>query len=329
VRRLLSRLTGERAFLVLTVVTVVALLVNVASGALVRVTNSGLGCPDWPLCNGRPTPAFQAHTVIEYGNRILAFGVILSTVLLAIAAWRVRRGRDDHEWRLALAIGVGTFAQGPLGGITVLTDLHPIAVMSHFLLAVVVLALAIVLMVDARGWAADWGPRPGWATPAAVALPLATFALVVSGAVVTMSGTHPGGDDVERLWNLLDAAYVHVRIAVAFVAFLALFLYALARLEAPPRRLARLSWLLVGAVALQVLIGEYQWRHQLPWWAVLAHVTVAALLFSTSVALARTLAPRRAAPTPPTPPPAPPVAAGSLRPPAGTAPGAPPPPRGS
>ena len=59
-RRLLSRLTGERAFLVLTVVTVVALLVNVASGALVRVTNSGLGCPDWPLCNGRPTPAFQA-----------------------------------------------------------------------------------------------------------------------------------------------------------------------------------------------------------------------------------------------------------------------------
>jgi len=295
VRRRLRALTGERAFPKLVVAAVVALYVNVVSGALVRVTNSGLGCPDWPLCNGGPTPPFASHAVIEYGNRVLAAGVIVITVLLAISAWRVIRGHDDHEWRLALAIGVGTFAQGPLGGITVLTDLHPVAVMSHFLLALVVLAIGVVLLVDTRGWATSWAPRPRWTTAAAVALPVATFALIVSGAVVTMSGTHPGGDDVKRLWNLLDAAYVHVRIAVVFVAFLTAFLYGLSRIERPPRATARLAWALVLVVAVQIGIGEYQWRNYLPWWAVLAHVSVAALLWITAVALARTLAPRSAA----------------------------------
>jgi heme A synthase len=158
-----------------------------------------------------------------------------------------------------------------------------------------VLAIAVVLLVDQRGWAPVWAPRPAWTTAAALALPVATFALVVSGAVVTMSGTHPGGEDVKRLWNLLDAAYVHVRVAVVFVAFLAAFLYGLARLERPPRNTARLSWLLVVAVAAQILVGEYQWRNQLPWWAVLAHVSVAAFLWAVAVALARTLQPRGAA----------------------------------
>ena len=95
------------------------------------------------------------------------------------------------------------------------------------------------------------------------------------------------------MWNLLDAAYLHVRIAVVFVAFLAAFLYGLARLERPPRATARLAWMLVLVVAVQIGIGEYQWRNYLPWWAVLAHVSVGALLWSTSVALARTLHPGR------------------------------------
>jgi heme A synthase len=126
-----------------------------------------------------------------------------------------------------------------------------------------------------------------------LALPAVTFALVISGAVTTMSGTHPGGEDVKRLWNLLDAAYVHVRVAVVFVAFLTLFLYGLSRLRQPPRQVARLTWVLVAVVAVQIAIGEYQWRNQLPWWAVLLHVSVAALVWGSAVALARALVPRR------------------------------------
>ena len=81
VRALLSRITDPGAVRPLAVITLAALYVNIVSGALVRVTNSGLGCPDWPLCNGRPTPAFQFHTLIEFSNRVLAFLVIV------IALW--------------------------------------------------------------------------------------------------------------------------------------------------------------------------------------------------------------------------------------------------
>ena len=109
--------------------------------------------------------------------------------------------------------------------------------------------------------------------------------------MVTTSGTHPGGEDVDRLWNLLDAAYVHVRVAVVFVVALVVMLFGLARLASPPPAVARLAWALVAVVAVQITIGEYQWRNQLPWWAVLLHVSVAALVWATSVTLARTLAP--------------------------------------
>ena len=172
-------------------------------------------------------------------------------------------------WRLALAIGIGTFAQGPLGGITVLTDLHPIAVMSHFLLALVVLAIAIVLLVDRRGWAAPWAPRPRWTLPAAIVLPVATFALVVSGAVVTMSGHASRRRRRQRLWNLLDAAYVHVRIAVTSWRSWRRSCYGAGPHRAPAAGHGAAGLGAGAVVALQIGIGEYQWRHQLPWWAVL------------------------------------------------------------
>ena len=180
----------------LAVITWVALYVNFCSGALVRVTNSGLGCPDWPLCNGRATPPFAGHAVIEFSNRLLAGTVIILTILLAIVGWKHWRGR------LALAIAIGTFAQGPLGGITILVDLHPIAVASHFLLAIIVFTLATVLVIDTQPLLADrrfhFGEveRPAWLTPATLVFLALGLALIVSGAIVTTSSTHPGADNV-------------------------------------------------------------------------------------------------------------------------------------
>ncbi len=193
----------------LVVVVWIALFVNFCSGALVRVTNSGLGCPDWPLCNGRATPPLAGHAVIEFSNRILAGLVIILTLLLAYRGWR------HAKKRLALAIAIGTFAQGPLGGITIMVDLHPIAVASHFLLAIIVFTLATVLLVDTRFAPAGDGERPGWLQPATLAFLALGLTLIVSGAIVTTSSTHPGADDVPRLYALLDVAYWHVRIAVA------------------------------------------------------------------------------------------------------------------
>ena len=293
-RALASRLTGPGTVRRWTIATLVALYANIVSGALVRVTNSGLGCPDWPLCNGRPTPPFQFHGLIEFSNRVLALAVIIIAILFAVTAYRQLRRTSRWRWRGALWIGILTFAQGPLGGITVLVDLHPIAVLSHFLLAIVVLLIAVVLTLEDYGLAGAWPDRPGgWVPWAGVGIAVWAWATIISGGVATMSGTHPGSDDVPRLWNLLDAVYVHVRVAASFIVAIALLLLLLARAVNPPRYVPRIAWLLVAAVTLQILIGEWQWRTQLPWYLTLAHVATGALAIALAGALGWTLATAR------------------------------------
>ena len=269
----------------LVVVAWIALYVNFCSGALVRVTNSGLGCPDWPLCNGSATPPLAGHAVIEFSNRLLAGAVIVISLLLAYRGW------NHPKKRLAVAIAVGTFAQGPLGGITIMVDLHPIAVASHFLLAIIVFTLATVLLIDTHFAATSDIAAPGWLRPATLGFLALGLTLIVSGAIVTTSGTHPGADDVPRLYALLDVAYWHVRIAVLYVSALAVFLYLLSRLELTSRRVPRLAWAVVALTATQVVIGEVQWRNELPWFLVWAHVMTGTLLWSSLVALGRTLLP--------------------------------------
>lgn len=290
-RRLLNRITGPGAFRPLVLIAIGAVYLNIVSGALVRVTNSGLGCPDWPLCNGKPTPPMQFHGLIEFSNRVLALAVIIAAILLAVSAWRSGR-RRTHPWRFraALAIGIGTFLQGPLGGITVLVDLHPIAVMSHFLLALVILLIAVALALDefdiARGWPT---PPARWVPIGGAVIGAWAWIVIVSGAVVTMSGTHPGSDDVPRLWNLLDSAYLHVRVAATFVVAAAVFLLLLARVARPPRTVSRLAWALVVVVAAQITVGELQWRSELPWWMVLIHVSLGSLALAVAAAFGWTL----------------------------------------
>jgi heme a synthase len=261
----------------LVVATWIALLVNFVSGALVRVSNSGLGCPDWPLCNGSPTPPLAGHAVIEFSNRVLALVVVLTTVALAVRGRRL----------LATAIAAGTVAQVPLGGLTIYVDLHPVAVASHFMLAIAVFSLATVLLVDVRAPGAGVSGRPAGMSASSALVALVGLGLIVSGAIVTTSGPHPGADDVQRLYDLLDVAYWHVRIALAFVLVLAGYLLHLSRWRDAPMLVRRLAWAVVGLTALQIVIGEVQWRNELPWYLVWAHVVNATLLWAAIVALAR------------------------------------------
>jgi cytochrome c oxidase assembly protein subunit 15 len=286
VRRTLTRLTGPRAFRPLIVIVVVGVFLNIVTGALVRVTGSGLGCPDWPLCEGRATPPMNFHGVIEFGNRAFALLVIISAILLAVSAFRTRRRTNPWRWRASLAIAIGLFLQGPLGGVTVLVDLHPLSVMSHFLLAVLVMVIAVALLLTE--FRISWGdaipPPPRWVPIGGIVIALWAWLVIISGAVVTMSGTHPGGEEIPRLWNLLDAAYLHVRIAASFVVVIAIFLLLLSRVAHAPRSVMRLSWLLVVVVASQVAIGEVQWRTELPWWLVLVHVAGGAAVLAVASA---------------------------------------------
>jgi cytochrome c oxidase assembly protein subunit 15 len=270
-----------------------AMLVVVTSGAFVRLTGSGLGCENWPRCGDTPYPEQGFHAFVEFGNRVVAAIGILCALVTWLAA---RRTPELPRFARHAALGafLGGVAQIPLGGVTVILDLHPLAVMSHFLLALVVVALAVVVVVEA------WSLERGLGMPVAsrgirravvwLGLPLCA-ALVITGAVATASGPHPGADeDVERLGlGITDTVYWHVRVAAVFgicVLVLGAVLYRRRR-DAPG---VFVVWAALFAVlAAQAVVGEVQYRNALPWGLVLVHVVLAAAIWTVFVALALVL----------------------------------------
>jgi cytochrome c oxidase assembly protein subunit 15 len=192
----------------------------------------------------------------------------------------------------ALAAFLGTVAQIPLGGITVILELHPVAVMSHFLLALVVVALAVVVALEAwthaRGGGAPVGPR-WWRLAATVGVP-ACLALVVTGAVATASGPHSGGEDIRRLGVVVtDAVYVHVRATAVYGIGLLLVGAWLLRHRGRVPGIARLGALLLAVLLVQMAVGEIQYRNALPWGLVLVHVFLGATIWTLTVAIVHTL----------------------------------------
>ena len=276
----------------LALASAVSLYLIVLTGAAVRLTGSGLACESWPGCQeGAFFPAIGEHSTIEFGNRVMA----LFPIALSLATWLfARRTAGLGGWArwLAAFTFLGTIAQAPLGLLTIRLDLHPLMVATHFLLALVVLATATIVAVEA--WGNAYGrvrsPAPRWLQLVGVVLALACGVLVVTGTLSTAAGPHPGDSaEIERFWNLLDAVYVHVRATAAFgISFLLLLAWLL-------RNRDRAGVLAPGAVILLVLllvqmaVGELQWRNELPWWLVLIHVGLAALVWAWTVALATAL----------------------------------------
>jgi cytochrome c oxidase assembly protein subunit 15 len=287
------REVSPRTFRRLASLSLGAMFVVVTSGAFVRLTGSGLGCENWPRCGDTPYPQQGFHAFVEFGNRVVAGIGILLTIVTWLAARRTR-GVPRIVRVAALAAVLGAVAQIPLGGITVLLDLHPLAVMSHFLLALVVVALAVVVAVEAwsveRGVGAPVASRWVRRTVVWLGLPLCA-ALVVTGAVSTASGPHPGADaNVERLGlGIVDTVYWHVRVAAVFgicVLVLGGLLYRRRR-EAPG---VFGVWVaLLAVLVAQAIVGEVQYRNALPWGLVLVHVLLAATIWTLFVALALVL----------------------------------------
>lgn len=293
-----------RGFLRLAVAALVGLWVIVPSGALVRLTASGLGCPDWPLCDGRLVPASAGHDLIEWSNRILSALVVALCVVAFLRARAVPGlGRRSRSWALAAALA--TIGQVPLGAVTVYLDLHPLLVGSHFLLSMVALACGAVLALRAHDHAHSRLRARSRQAILAALVALALGVGLVTGVLVTAAGPHSGDDGaVPRLGRLDDAAWLHVRAVVIFAA-LALVLAAwtvVKRRERSPdaivRRLGLATLPLIGA---QIAIGEYQYRNSLPWQVVLVHVSIAALLWASTVLVAWRIARPLAAPPPPAP----------------------------
>jgi heme a synthase len=267
------------------------LVLIVATGATVRLTGSGLGCPEWPTCTTQHALPQSYHSYIEFSNRVMSAVTVFTTLALALAAWRTRGLGRRARW-LATAVFAGTLAQAPLGAITVYYDLDPYLVISHLLLSFTVLSLAVLTLVEAsrlvRGVAS---PLPAIARLGGLVLVGAVVVLAVSGTVATAAGRFPGSSGsqiVPRLASFYPAVYWHVRaVAVFGVVFLVLATWAWTRRSAYP-------WLLRGCAGLlaillaQMAIGEVQYRTygDVPWWLVLVHVATAATLVAWTVGVA-------------------------------------------
>ena len=269
-----------------------SLYLIILTGAAVRLTGSGLACESWPGCQeGAFFPAVGSHSAIEFGNRVFSLFPLVLTLVAWLAARRTPGLPRWVTWVTALTF-LGTVAQAPLGLLTIRLDLHPLMVMTHFLLALVVLAGAVVVAVEALGNARGRRPSPvpSWLRRVGLVLVVACGTLVVTGALTTAAGPHPGDSaEIDRFWNLLDAVDVHVRATAVFgIGFLVVLGY-LVRHRARVGVLLPLALGLLALLLVQMGVGEIQWRNQLPWWLVLVHVVLAGGVWAWTVGLAAAL----------------------------------------
>lgn len=282
-RWLRSPVTVRRAALA----TLAANVALVITGGAVRLTDSGLGCPTWPRCTDSSyttTPAMGFHGVIEYGNRMLT-GVLVVIAVFAFLTALLQRPRRRRVTWLSVAVLATIPAQAVLGGITVLTHLNPWVVACHFLLSIVIIAVAYAFWMATRESDAPTVatvPRPVRALVAA--LTAASGAVIVAGTVVTGSGPHAGDAHARRTG--LDPATVAQAHADLVFLLMGLSIGAWFALRAVGARgpLTRAGWLL-GIIAAQAVIGFVQYATNLPPLIVGAHLAGASAVWLGTLAL--------------------------------------------
>jgi cytochrome c oxidase assembly protein subunit 15 len=257
---------------------VVANVLIVVTGGAVRLTGSGLGCPTWPECTGGslvPTRELAGHGVIEFGNRTLTFVLTVAAVATLVVVWRSAR-RDLRV--LAVLSFLGIPVQALLGGITVLTGLNPWIVAGHFLLSMVLVAVATILWLRSRepGVGQLVVRRP---LPLLVAgIAAATAAVLVVGTVVTGSGPHSGDPKAGRTgFDPELVSQLHADLVFLLVGLTVALLVALYATDSPGRVRRAARDLLVVELA-QGVIGYVQYFTGLPVAVVLLHMLGAALI---------------------------------------------------
>ena len=257
--------------------TLIANIGITVTGALVRLTASGLGCPEWPLCTEDSlvnTPEMGIHGAIEFGNRVLTLVLLLVTVLVLVVLWRMRKERRDL-WRFALVLLLGIPLQAVVGGISVWTDLNPYVVGLHFVLSIGMTIVATILAirvgdVDRISRLRDV-PVLSWLVAVGTALTL------IVGILTTGSGPHAGDADAPR--NGLDSELLqHLHSWPAYVT-LAIVAFASVRANGISRRW--FVWL-ISAFAVQATLGIIQSRTGLPVPLIAMHVALA--MITTAVA---------------------------------------------
>jgi len=262
----------------------------VVTGGAVRITGSGLGCPTWPECTpGSYTPVpnqaeGQVHAWIEFGNRLLTFVLLLGALIALVIAIRVsKHAVTKNRIRLLAALQlIGILGQGVLGGITVLTDLHPIPVASHFLLSVFLIAGAISLRYEMVGIVKQ--KADGIVATLMPVLIWLTLFVIVAGTIVTGSGPHAGDENAKRFgFSPRVVSWLHADLVIALVV-LTLILWLITRVSQNTVIHRYLSIFLLISLS-QGLIGYIQYFTGLPEILVAAHLLGATLVWASAWSL--------------------------------------------
>ncbi len=232
----------------------------VLTGGAVRLTDSGLGCADWPNCSkGHVIAQLSFHPLVEDTNRLISGLVTVVTVALFLAAWRRRPFRRDLV-RLSGGVAVGYLLQIPMGAIVVYTKLDPYLVALHFLLTLAILALAIVVhhrsgTEPTRGEAVV-DPTLLWLARVLVA---ATCLVLVAGTAVTGSGPHAGGPGAKRIPVAFESmAQLHSDVALFLIGLTLATVFAFHQAKAPAA-VKRRAQLMLEVMAAQGALGYTQY----------------------------------------------------------------------
>ncbi|TMD20285.1 MAG: protoheme IX farnesyltransferase [Chloroflexi bacterium] len=281
-----------KAFRLLTVAAALVTYALVVLGGVVRVSGSGLGCPDWPLCHGRLLPPLNLHAIIEYSHRTtasLASALIVLTAAVALLAWRKRR---DIVIPAMVALGL-LVAQVVLGAITVRLELPPMIVLAHLATAMALLAAVCVTAVAASV------PRPTTPTdrasvPLARAAAAGTYLLILSGSLVVGSGASSSC----AAWPLCGGGFslsfegypaiqlLHRGLAAAIGVLIIVSLFALLNRHRVQRAVRATVALTLAALAFQVAVGAAVVTLHLPAALRGLHLALASAVWAGTVVLA-------------------------------------------
>lgn len=260
--------------------SLISQILIVVTGGGVRLTGSGLGCPTWPECKPGSivnVPEQGLHGVIEFGNRVLTFVLLLVSIATFLTVLRLGKGNRKGLFWTSFALGLGIFAQAILGGITVLTGLNSWIVGAHFIVSMILIVIATFLV-----WYSRSKPRlehdKTLSRISLVMVPTAALAIVI-GVILTGSGPHAGDADTPR--NGLDSLLVsHYHSYPAYLLLALTLLQLVLRITKTGKKSARYSLALLGLLGFQIVLGLTQIWLGVPIILVGLHMLGASLLTS-------------------------------------------------
>jgi cytochrome c oxidase assembly protein subunit 15 len=267
---------SPKAYARTTLIALGLLITITISGALVRLTGSGLGCPDWPTCaNGKIVAPLEGHAMIEFVNRVFTGAVALGVIAAVLLSFFRNPRRRDLTW-LSVSLVIGVIAQAIVGGLVVLLELAPVSVIAHFALSMILNMAAFVLWRRARNVSDSYPTRVPPSTRLLARFTIAaTVVALAAGTIVTGTGPHAGDDRAARLnLDLIWTIRVHSAAVWTLLVLVLLTIRSVFRAQDPQLRVAMRApmTMLLAVLLAQGALGYVQYFMGVPAVLVAFHV---------------------------------------------------------